>query len=54
VLVRKGKFVDLIGQVQPSDRAPSVESEVRSVFDSASRRAARKSLISRKRIGNLT
>jgi len=25
----KGKFVDLIGQFQPSDRAPSVESKVR-------------------------
>jgi DNA-directed RNA polymerase specialized sigma24 family protein len=31
-----------------------VRALAKSVFDSASRRAARKSLISRKRIGNLT
>src|SRR5712691_4025080 len=29
VLLRQGKFADLLGQVQPGDRAPSVESKVR-------------------------
>ena len=29
VLLRQGKFADLIGQVQPGDRAPSIESKVR-------------------------
>ena len=29
VLLRQGKFADLIGQVQPGDRPPSVESKLR-------------------------